>query len=333
MFLAGQALAMSMFWIIKLHLGTPVQAFAIELYGDSTLEGARIGTARGNANMLGPPMALAFIGVIGWFISRPRPSWITGMITLVGMALVLPPLIGSGCRGAIVALAFGLACLLVIGVLAHRSFINASLVLVGIVVVLILGWQRLGLGEHWQELSQRQEQQQSERGSVMAGRTLEWTAAWRGILDSPLIGGGHVEKQSYLDAEEMWASHSTYLDAGLTGGLPGMVLFGWLGLKPILELWRRRREAVIGWLLAVYAVSIISIGTTSAMQMKHFWMLWGVAATCFVSGVAQIKTRRNHTAPRSEKRGLETSRHQKVESRIQFQISAFEHNCCTDRCA
>ena len=39
MFLAGQALAMCLFWIIKLHLGTPVQAFSIELYGDSTMLG------------------------------------------------------------------------------------------------------------------------------------------------------------------------------------------------------------------------------------------------------------------------------------------------------
>jgi hypothetical protein len=74
MFLGGQALAMCLFWILKLHLGAPVQAFATELYGDSTLAGARIGTARGNANMLGVPMALVCIGAIGWFISRRKQS-------------------------------------------------------------------------------------------------------------------------------------------------------------------------------------------------------------------------------------------------------------------
>ena len=64
-------------------------------------------------------------------------------------------------------------------------------------------------------------------------------------------------------------SHSAYLDAGLAGGFPGMALFGWLVLTPILKLWRRKFEPPIGWLLAVYVVSIISIGGTSAMQLKH----------------------------------------------------------------
>jgi len=82
------------------------------------------------------------------------------------------------------------------------------------------------------------------------------------------------------------------------GGLPGMALFGWFVLKPLLELWRRRREGKIGWLLAVYAVSIISIGSTSAMQMKDFWILWGIAAACFLPAVARVKTRRNRVARR-----------------------------------
>jgi O-antigen ligase len=90
----------------------------------------------------------------------------------------------------------------------------------------------------------------------------------------------------------MWVSHSSYLDAGLAGGFPGMALFGWFVLKPIWKLWPRRREAVIGWLLAVYAVSIISIGSSSAMQYKYFWMLWGMAAVCFLPAVTKVKNRR-----------------------------------------
>jgi O-antigen ligase len=304
MFLTGQALAMCLFWILKLHLGTPVQAFDTELYGDSTVAGMRIGTARGNANTLGVPMSLVCIGAIGWFISQPKQSLLARLIALACIAATVPPLIGSGSRGAIMAVAGGVVFLLVLGVLAGRSFANASLALAGIVVVLIFGWHRLGLDEHWQEMKDRQIEQRADTGStVAAGRTLEWTAAWNGILDSPIIGGGTVHKLSYFDDPSLWASHSTYLDAGLIGGFPGMVLFGWLVLKPILELWRRRREAVIGWLLAVYAVSIIAIGSTSAMQLKHFWMLWGMATVCFLPAVVRIKTRRNPAARRSERRG------------------------------
>jgi hypothetical protein len=98
-------------------------------------------------------------------------------------------------------------------------------------------------------------------------------------------------------------SHSSYLDAGLIGGFPGMALFCWLVLKPILELWRRRREAVIGWLLAVYIATIISIGSSSAMQSKHFWMLWGIAAVCFPPAVAKLKKRRVESGGRRTEGG------------------------------
>ena len=292
-FLAGHALAMCLFWILKLHLGIPVEAFDTEIYGSSLMDGARIGTARGNANMLGPPMALVCIGVLGWFISRPKINWLGGLIVLACLAAAAPPLIGSGSRGAIESVLWGVVFLVAIRLLSGKSFRSAPLAIVGVVVVLVFGWHRFGLNENWQEMANRQETQKLETGSTLAaGRELEWKAAWNAILNSPITGGGEVKKLSYQGQEELWASHSTYLDAGLAGGFPGMALFGWLVLKPILELWRRKHEPEIGWLLAVYVVSVISIGSTSAMQLKHFWMLWGLAAVCFLPAVERrIKKR------------------------------------------
>ena len=291
-FLVGQALAMCLFWILKLHLGEPTQSFDIELYGDSTMAGARIGTARGNANMLGPPMALVCMAAIGWFFSRPKQSWLAGLISLACLAAALPPLLGSGCRGGIISLAWGVIFLLVISVLAGRFSVGLPLAMAAVAAVLLFGWHRFGLDEHWQEMLERQEQEQAAEGTIVAGRTLEWTAAWKGILDSPLVGGGTVQKTSFFGMEEMWMSHSTYLDAGLVGGFPGMALFCWFVLKPILELWRRKREPVVAWLLAIYLVSIVSIGTTSSMQSKHFWILWGLASIAFLPAVARFKNRR-----------------------------------------
>jgi hypothetical protein len=310
MFLVGQALAMCLFWIVKLHLGTPVQAFATELYGDSTMPGARIGTARGNANMLGPPMALVGTGVIAWFICRPKQNWQAGLIALLCLAAVVPPLIGSGSRGAIMSVVWGALFLMSIRVLAGgRSVGNALVAVAGVAVVLVLGWHSLGLDEHWQEMKDRQTVQQSETGaSLAAGRTLEWTAAWNGILDSPIFGGGEVHKLSYFDDPSMWMSHSTYLDAGLNGGFPGMALFVGLVLAPIFKLWRYKLVPVVGWLLAVYVVAIISIGSTSAMQLKYYWMLWGMAGVCFAPVVAGIKSGRGHSIRKPVGRSFNLSR-------------------------
>jgi O-antigen ligase len=298
-FLAGHGLAMCLFWIIKLHLGTPVQAFAIDVLGDSLEQGARIGTARGNANMLGGPMALACIGAFGWFYSQPKQTRLTGMVALLCLAAAVPPLIGCGERGAFIALCSGVVFLLLIVVSTGRSLTPMPLTMAWLLMVIILGWHPLGLDEHWQEMTTRQQVQQIDTGTIYAGRTLEWTAAWRAILDSPIIGGGHVERLSYLE-QDVWMSHSTYLDVGLIGGFPGMALFCWLVLKPVLELWRRVYEPIIMWLLAVYVVSIISIGSTSAIQFKHFWMLWGIATVLFLPAVTMGGTRQNHLARRAD---------------------------------
>jgi O-antigen ligase len=318
-FLTGQALAMCLFWIVNLHLGEPTRAYDTEMFGE--LNG-RLGTARGNANTLGPPMALVCIGAIGWFINRPKKSWMVEMAALASLALAIPPLIGSGCRGAFVSLAVGVVFLVGMGVLAHRSFAYAPLALGGILLVLVLGWQRLGLNEHWQEMSGRQLQQHEEQGTIFAGRAMSWTAAWRDILDSPIIGPREDIHLSQL-SQDAAMSHSVYLDAGLAGGVPGMALFGWLVLTPILKLWRRRFEPVIGWLLAVYVVSIISIGSTSAMQLKHFWMLWGMAAVCFLPAVAPNKSRSKRAARRMERSG-QRAEGQMSEDNSQIQISGIK---------
>lgn len=292
-FLIGHGLAMCLFWMVKLHLGAPVQNFNTDIYGDSTMVGMRIGTARGNSNMLGVPMALACIGIIGWFITQPKKNRLGGLIALICLAAIAPPLIGSGSRGAVLSVACGSVFLVVFGLFSRKSFVSVPLAMAGLVVVLFFGWHRIGLNEHWQEMVSRQEEQIYETGNVLiAGREREWKAAWNGVLNSPFTGGGHVARLSYIENPEMWASHSTYLDAGLAGGFPGMALFGWLVLKPILELWPRKNEPAIGWLLAVYLVSIIAIGSTSAMQSKHFWMLWGMAAVFFLPAMPGIKHNR-----------------------------------------
>jgi len=144
--------------------------------------------------------------------------------------------------------------------------------------MLVVGWQRFGMDEHLNEMISRQEMQAegAEHGALVAGREQEWEAAAMGVLDSPLIGGGHVVKKSYTGTEEYWASHSTYLDVGLAGGIPGMILFLWFCARPIIHLWKLRNVSVMLWLLSLYVVILSVNGTGSALRMKHFWILWGM---------------------------------------------------------
>lgn len=310
-FMAGQLLAATVFWMIKLRLGEPVQAFQTAVYGDSTAEGAlRIGTARGNAGMLGTPMALIIMGAVGLLMaSRSRDNrrrWLTNAIATVSFVIATAALLGSGSRGPLVSLVAGVV-FFVVARLGGRNFSLGTLCAVTTAGVLfVLSWNWLGLQEYWDYMQERQATQTEESGALIAGRDLEWKAALNGVLDSPVTGGGKVTLLSYQGNEQYWASHSTYLDAGLQGGIPALALFVWFTLKPLVLLWGRRREFAVGVLLGVYFVTILSNSYGSAMQTKQFWILWGLAAACFLPAVARIKTRRNHAASRVERREQRT---------------------------
>jgi O-Antigen ligase len=289
-FLVGQAIAATVFWMIKLSLGTPVQTFDTDVYGESTAEALRFGTARGNATALGPSMALVAIGVLAhWLIfpaERSMRGWLVRIVGLGLFVVVVPPLIGSGCRGAMVAVVCSVMFLFFGGLVSKQAMLAAPIVLVAGALVIALFWSQLGLDKSWEFTVHRQEVDTTEGGSVVAGRQNEWKAAALGVLDSPIVGGGHIELLSYQDNPEMWASHNTYLDGGLVGGLPGMALFIWFVVKPLVGLWHRRRDFIIGCFLSIYLMNAIVIATTSAAQVKDLWILWGVAAAWFVPSLA-----------------------------------------------
>jgi hypothetical protein len=281
-FLAGQALCACVFWIIKLGLGAPVQAFDTSVYGDSS-EIIRIGTARGNAGMLGMSAALAtgFVGIF-MFYAPQRKVGISQRLLLglafLGMCLTVPALISSGSRGGMIAAVAGLLILALFG--RSISLFSVGLGVAGVALLLAFGWERLGLQQHWDEMRERQTSQteESAHGALVAGRELEWGPAWDAIMDSPVLGGGQVVKKSYFGSEEKWLSHSTYLDVGLVGGLPGMLLFLWFCMKPMEYLWRYRRVGVLLWLLSVYVTVIVCNASGSGLQVKTFWILWGLAS-------------------------------------------------------
>ncbi len=283
-FLLGQALSACVFWIIKLHLGAPVQAFDTELYGDAS-EVVRMGTARGNAGMLGGTASLAVVGFFGLLMfrlpqgNRKNNQILLFTIALAGLCFVSPALIASGSRGGMISTLVGLIVLLLFaGNCRFLSLFPLLIGLAGVVLMLAVGWQRFGMNEHLNEMISRQEMQaeDAEHGALVAGREQEWEAAAMGVLDSPLIGGGHVVKKSYAGTEEYWASHSTYLDVGLAGGIPGLILFLWFCAMPIIQFWKLRNVSVMLWLISLYVVTLSVNSTGSALRMKHFWILWGM---------------------------------------------------------
>jgi O-antigen ligase len=280
-FLTAQALASSMYWMIYLNLGTPVEIFDWELYGSSLREGARMGTSRGNANTLGVPMALALSGVVLVVlggVARIRNHgiyWICGGAIL--FLLCFPALIAAGTRGAMVSLAVGVSLAFV----NRRIFMLHPLLTFGVVAaVLFLGalcWKRFGLGRSWEEIERRVEYYQTtQASSFLAGRDVVWQEAFAAVLKSPIIGGGKPEIVSYAGREEMWASHSTYLDAGLIGGIPALLFFMGFIIYPVYFCWKHRHIRAVWMFLTSYAVAASTLTSLSGIQYKYIWMLWAL---------------------------------------------------------
>ena len=279
-FLAGQAIAATVFWIVKLGLGQPVQTFDTEIFGGSFADSLRFGCARGNATSLGPSMGIVAVGVIShWLLvarNRSFQNWVARIAGLLLLLVVVPPLIASGCRGAMVAVVGGLLFLVVAGLVSVRTLYLASPVIIAGGLILGTAWNQLNLDKAWSFTIERQSHDNMYGGSLISGRQNEWGAAAMGVLDSPIIGGGKIIMRSYQDNPEMWASHCSYLDSGLAGGIPGMILFCFFVIYPIKRLWRGRHDPVVACFLAMYVMNAIVIATTSAGYVKTLWILWGI---------------------------------------------------------
>jgi O-antigen ligase len=83
-----------------------------------------------------------------------------------------------------------------------------------------------------------------------------------------------VVRYSYEDNPDLWASHNTYLDVGMLGGFPALVLYLIFLSKPLLRLWPWRADGFCLALIATYFGACVVLAGNSALQMKHTWMLW-----------------------------------------------------------
>jgi O-antigen ligase len=289
LFCAGFALCGVTFWGIKLGISNMVQDFDTTIYGASSADSLRFGSARGNPGMLGPPMSLSILGLCGVALaaaSRTRAGerrWPTQALLIGTLVCGLPPLVGAGVRTGFVALGLGIALWAIYGgetvAVSGSARISALLGLSIGATALIIVWHPLNLGAYWHETVTRQEQQGGLRDPI-GGRINEWRAGWDSVMSSPLIGTGGkpVVRYSYFADPALWASHNTYLDVGMLGGLPALILYIIFLSRPLSRLWHYRTDGPCLAMLATYAAACVVIAGNSALQMKHVWILWPLAA-------------------------------------------------------
>ena len=288
--LLGALLAASYYWLLK--SGVQPAAFTL-LYsnlGDSAQfynSGDRIGAGRGNCELSGPNDALALVGLIS--VLAQFRSFLPRLVVLVAVSLIcVPPLIGAASRAGMVIAMVGLCVLLIYHLMFSQGQMESANFLFSIAgVAVMVGALLLSpldkvLGIKY-SLSVLADHTESVGGNsnLLAGRDNVWFYGAKAVASYPLFG---VPPEAvvdipaeYEDNPEFFCSHNTFIDAGLVGGIIGMILFGWFLIQPLRALLRPTDGVAHITALVTYFEILLMISVGSLINLKTLWLLWPLA--------------------------------------------------------
>ena len=203
-------------------------------------------------------------------------------------ALALLPLfalLASKTRGAYVALAVGLAVML-LAAGNWRKLWSWGILLAGCVLLFLLP------GPRNQVLSIFRSETYTRRGDTLYLRYAGWRAAVEMIRSHPVLGVGYGSEvfeevyrrdfqNLYKDPEKKPHAHNNFLEIASESGLGALALFLWLNGLIAWRLWRRRkmpggcyRPALLGLLAAIHAYGMANYNLRQGIG----FLLWGLLA-------------------------------------------------------
>jgi hypothetical protein len=215
-----------------------------------------------------------------------RQSAIRNPQLLQALALLpLFALLASKTRGAYVALAAGLAIML-LAAGNRRKLWSWGILLAGCALLFLLP------GPRNQVLSIFRPETYTGRGDTLYLRYAGWRAAVVMIRSHPLLGVGYGSEifeevyrrdfqNLYKDPEKKPHSHNNFLEIAAESGLGALALFLWLNGLIAWSLWRRRktpgschRPALLGLFAAIHAYGMANYNLRQGIG----FLLWGLLA-------------------------------------------------------
>ncbi len=225
-------------------------------------------------------MMLVTVGVGAVLWRQVRGKWRLMLAAVMLMALGAAALADS--RTPFVALLIGGACYLV-----WRYRGRAIFVLLFAALLAMAANSRLG-GEEY-----------LSRGNVstLTGRTDVWEFAISQIKERPLLGYGYEVSGAILQSRyfPVWwgpwdegphsSLHDGYIDRAVGLGLPALLLWLFIVLRPWFALFRRREDRwglkpVFFWMvipMLVHNVAEVSISDFTGMVGLSFFLVWAIA--------------------------------------------------------
>lgn len=255
-FMSGQFL--SAVTAIAQLLGHPV-------LGTEPLQGRAYGLAE-HPNTLGYMSCLATLIALQILISSRR-SW---LLTLIALTVNILALVASGSVSAMMALAFGLAVLIV----SMRDHLGRmALGAVACAVALWLLGRVSGVFDYLPSVLGRYGQVTGETQSLSSWdmRTLTYDFAWGRILREPIYGVGLNADYSGT-YNGITVTHSVFLRAWYQGGIVLAIAIGLIVIAASIVALRAMVEKGHAGEASVL-VAIFTVALTSALfEQRHFWL-------------------------------------------------------------
>ena len=297
------------YWGRRLQLPVLSRTYADVL---ATVLVVRVGSGRGDANMVGLSLAVFMTGCLAlsafaWTEFPPRlPRALAILSGPASVCIGLPPLLATVSRGGVYA--FVLSLLVLLGCLLvprwnprlKRRPVGACACAFAALLA-TSDTARSMVMNAYQSIRLRNLANSQFYGSssVVAGREQMWKIHWRLLLDHPLFGVGRGEFVDFghfgsaiVGVDGTWgAAHNVFLEVGSSVGLPGLVLFLIIFLRTPWNLYRTHRGRFSAPFLLVNLSVLLLFMSLSVGNWKFYWALLALMLSATAARRKQLRVR------------------------------------------
>jgi O-antigen ligase len=281
--LIGCLLCLPGFWGRELGISVYVPE-RLEIFMRNPIRGAiRIGSGRGDANTIYPFLLSAVVGFLSLtfahtsLTTEKKTRWTLYTLSVLAVVLCLPAALATVSRGVIMCGSGSLLLLFLLSIswnpqewpLWKKAMILGGLLGTSMAIIMwskefaFLSTRMDVLVNYWQKVG------------LTGGRENVFSPAIDAILKFPLFGLPYSEYLSKYSQGTYDIAHNTFLDIGISGGLPGMLFSVMFFIAPYYYLMKDKRmlPAVLPTLV-IYSNWLLYAQIISCLNTKVIWCLW-----------------------------------------------------------
>jgi O-antigen ligase len=238
---------------------------------DVSTQGRVASTFQENPNGLATVLSLGLLALFGLAYGRGMDNWKARLLFWFGSGIIAIPIVQTGSRGAVVALAASLAVFFLRGRSPATKLKLGMIGLAGIALLAVASYQIEAVRVRWER---------TFYDESFAGRERIYPEAVGMILEKPLTGWGPVNHLWELGARlglQTRDEHNVYLwvlaEVGILGALPFFVGL-WLCLR---AAWKARHNIQGILPLVMLLFILVSSMKGTLLNRKYFWVVLSYA--------------------------------------------------------